>query len=154
MDIREARPNESELIAQLVNAAFAVERKFKNGDRTTSAEIQSKFSQGRFFIAEQDGSAVGTVFVSITGNSGYFGLLAVDPTLQRSGVGRSLIEFAEDLCRRSGCTEMTMCIVSAREDLPAYYSRFGYQVTSTEPVTGDEPFTMPVHFVNMAKPLA
>lgn len=153
MDIREAKVHESEALAQLINAAFHVERAFKNGDRTTIAEIKDMFPAGRFLVAEDNGRILGTVFIRITGDSGYFGLLSVDPGLQRSGIGRTLMQAAEKYCEERGCREMTMRIVDARQDLPGYYSRFGYKVTGREPVPAGIPFTKPVEFVNMAKRL-
>lgn len=154
MQIREAELQEAPVLARIINAAFEVERSFKNGDRTTVAEIESRFLTGRFLVAEEVDRILGTVFVRITDGNGYFGLLAVDPAVQRGGIGRTLMQAAEDDCRQRGCKQMTMCIVDAREDLPGYYSRFGYEVTGTEPVPDDIPFTRQVHFVNMAKQLS
>ncbi len=50
-----------------------------------------------FFVAERENRIVGAVFVRITGNTGYFGMLAVDPALQGSGIGHALREHAEAL---------------------------------------------------------
>ncbi|MCU1222612.1 MAG: GCN5-related N-acetyltransferase [Edaphobacter sp.] len=153
MHIREAEVIEAATIATLINAAFQVERTFKDGDRTSVAEIEGMFTQGCFLVTEDRGRLLGSVFVRITGDTGYFGLLAVDPSLQRGGIGSTLVQSAERYCEQRGCNEMTMRMIDVREDLLDYYSRFGYAVTGREPVPGDIPFTRPVEFVNMAKRL-
>ena len=96
---------------------------------------------------------IGAVYVRITGNTGYFGMLAVAPSSQRSGTGRGLREAAEDYCREHGCTVMTVTTGEFRQELLKYYARFGYQVTGIEPAPEASPFSRPVNVVSMAKPL-
>ena len=55
------------------------------------------------------------------GTSGYLGMLAVDPSQQRFGVGRALLVAAENHCRERGCTEMTLSTGSVRHELLPYY---------------------------------
>ncbi len=106
-----------------------------------------------FFVAEQEGRVVGSVFVRITGGTGYFGMLAVDPALQRSGIGRALREHAEAFCRGRGCTQMTLSTGDFRTELLPYYARAGYAVVGTEPGPAEWSFAKPFRVVHMAKPL-
>ena len=46
--------------------------------------------------------------VRTAGAVGYFGMLAVYAEAQGAGLGRSLLEAAEDNCRRAGCSTMTL----------------------------------------------
>ena len=85
-----------------------------------------------FPVAEQDGRLVGAVEVRTSGAVGYFGMLAVDAGERRAGLGRALVEAAEEHCRRSGCTVMTMSTGEDRTELIPYYEKMGYRVTATE----------------------
>lgn len=51
--------------------------------------------------------------------------VAVAPALQRSGLGRLLLEFAEDVSRSKGFALMT---AHARDSAVPFYQRLGYQV--------------------------
>src|SRR5436853_5425592 len=98
MRIRRATPAEAEEVTRLINAAFEVEREFRKGDRTSESEVQALMDKETILAAEQDGRLIGVVEVRVRGDTGYFGMLAVDPSSRRGGVGRSLVEAAEDLC--------------------------------------------------------
>ncbi|MEO3756125.1 GNAT family N-acetyltransferase [Streptomyces sp. B6B3] len=77
----------------------------------------------------------------------YFGMFAVRPELQGTGVGRLVLAEAERRARADwGAAEMRMKVISAREDLIAWYVRRGYRRTgeiSPFPY-GDERFGIPL----------
>jgi GNAT superfamily N-acetyltransferase len=81
-------------------------------------------------------------------------MLSVDPSQQGSGLGRALVEAAEDHCRASGCTVMDIDVVNLREELPAFYARLGYVETGTAPFPDPQKLKMPAHFILYSKPLA
>jgi predicted N-acetyltransferase YhbS len=152
--IRDAGPDDANEITRVVNAAFEVERPMRiSGDRTSAEQVRELMARERFFVAEQDDRIVGAVFVRITATTGYFGMLAVDPSLQRSGVGRALREHAETYCRERGCTEMTLTTGEFRTELLPYYARAGYKIVSTEPGPAEWRLDKPFKIVHMAKEL-
>jgi predicted N-acetyltransferase YhbS len=153
--IRVAVPEEASEIARIVNAAFEVERPFRlHGERTSQESVRQLMRDGRtFFVAEQDGRMVGAVFVWITGHTGYFGMLSVDPALQRSGIGRALREHAEEFSRQHGCSEMTLTTGDFRTELVPYYTRAGYKIVGTEPGPAEWSMRSGFRVVHMAKPL-
>jgi GNAT superfamily N-acetyltransferase len=60
----------------------------------------------------------------------YFGLFAVSPRRQSGGIGRQVMEYAEEYCRRTWGTEkMEMNVLSGRPALVAWYERRGYRKT-------------------------
>jgi ribosomal protein S18 acetylase RimI-like enzyme len=150
--IRRADNRDASEIARIINAAFEVEREFRQGERTSAAEIARLLERDVFFVAEEDGRLVGAVHTSVDGATGYFGMLAVDPALQRGGVGRALLSAAEEHCRKAGCTKMTMSTGEDRTELIPYYERVGYRVTAIEPSTSAA-FKRPIRIVRMAKDL-
>jgi predicted N-acetyltransferase YhbS len=153
--IRLAAIEEADQVARIINTAFEVERPFRlRGERTSSEDIRRLMLDGNtFFVAEEDHRMAGTVYVRITGHTGYFGMLSVDPALQRSGIGRALREHAEEFCKQHGCTEMTLTTGDFRTELLPYYSRAGYRIVSTEPGSSEWSMRNDFRIVHMAKPL-
>ena len=153
--IRVALIEEADEVARIINAAFEVERPFRlRGDRTSTEDVRQLMSSGNtFFLAEENRRIVGTVYVRINGQTGYFGMLSVDPTLQRNGIGRALREHAEAFCKQRGCTEMTLTTGDFRTELLPYYTRAGYRVVSTQPGSPEWSMRNEFRIVHMAKPL-
>src|SRR5580704_12166548 len=152
---RTADPADAEEIAHLVNSAFGPERFFIDGDRTNPEKVQALLKKGKFLLAEDSGNLAGCVYVELQGERGYFGLLAVDPAQQRTGLGSRLVEAAEEYCRCAGCHFMNITIVNLRTPLFGYYGRLGYVENGTLPFPREQhPPKMPCHLVKMAKPLS
>ncbi|HEY0565701.1 MAG TPA: GNAT family N-acetyltransferase [Terriglobales bacterium] len=151
--IREAGASDSAAIAVIVNAAFQVEKEFRDGQRTSQAQVLTDMQRGTFLVASDGNAILGAVFVKVNGNKGYFGMLSVDPKLQRGGVGRSLLTAAEHFCRERGCEVMTLSTGSVRQELLPYYAKSGYLITKVEPAPSNAPFTRPIDIVHMEKKL-
>jgi ribosomal protein S18 acetylase RimI-like enzyme len=154
MKTRTAEPEDAEEIARLVNVAFRAERFFTDRDRTNPEEVGALLQKGTFLLVEQAGALAGCIYVELRGQRGYFGLLAVDPALQRSGRGSRLVAAAEEYCRAAGGRFMDLTIVNLRTDLPAFYHRLGYTESGTLPFPADQHTNQPCHLVKMSKPLA
>jgi len=151
--IRFAEPADASAIATVVNAAFRPERFFIDADRTNSEKIAALLQTGKFLLLLEDGVLAGCVYTELRGERGYFGLLAVDPQRQRSGIGARLIAAAEQHCRAAGCRFMDLTFVNVRQELPGYYRRFGYGENGTLPFPPEAATKIPVHLVRMSKVL-
>jgi len=150
--VRSATAADVDRIAALVNAAFAVERFFIDGDRTNASEVRTLLERGTFLVAE-NGGLVACIYVEVRGARGYFGLLSVDPDRQGSGLGRHLVAEAEAFCRQAGCAHMDIHTVDLRLELPPFYRRLGYLETGTAPFPEDAHPKQPCHFITMSKAL-
>jgi GNAT superfamily N-acetyltransferase len=152
--MRAAEPADAAAIARLVNDAFRTERFFIDADRTHAGKVGELLQKGKFLLLFDDEALVGCVYTELRGERGYFGLLAVDPQRQRSGIGIRLIAAAEQYCRSAGCRFMDLTFVNVRRELPGYYQQFGYVENDTLPFPTDQAVTkIPVHLVRMSKPL-
>jgi len=154
MKPRTAQREDAENIARLVNTAFRAERFFIDADRTNSEKVGALLQKGKFLLAEEAGALAGCVYVEVRGERGYFGLLAVDPALQRSGLGSRLVAAAEEYCREAGCQFMDLTIVNLRTELPGFYHHLGYVESGTLPFPSEQEANQPCHLVRMSKPLA
>lgn len=77
----------------------------------------------------------------------YLGMLCVSPILQSAGIGRRLLDAAEDLARGEGIAAMEMTVIEGRDTLIAWYERRGYAFTGERrpfPVLRDPPITFVV----------
>ncbi|MGA9965360.1 MAG: GNAT family N-acetyltransferase [Terriglobales bacterium] len=153
METRTAQLEDAENIARLVNAAFRPERFFIDADRTNPEKVRVLMQKGKFLLTEEAGVLTGCVYAELRDERGYFGLLAVDPALQRSGIGSRLIAAAEEYCRAEGCRFMDLTIVNLRIDLPPFYCRLGYLESGTLPFPSEQDANQPCHLVRMSKPL-
>jgi GNAT superfamily N-acetyltransferase len=152
-DTRTATTADAEAIASLVNRAFLVERFFVEGDRTNAAEIRELLASGSFLVIDAGGALAACVYVEVRGERGYFGLLAVEPSLQGKGLGRRLVDAAEAECRAAGCRAIDILVVDLRAELPPFYEKLGYSRTGTEPFTEPGRAKLPCEFIAMSKPL-
>ncbi|HMD18291.1 MAG TPA: GNAT family N-acetyltransferase [Terriglobales bacterium] len=151
--MRTAEPADASAIARLVNAAFRPERFFTDADRTNPEKVGALLQKGKFLLHVEDGRLAGCVYVELCGERGYFGLLTVDPQRQRSGIGACLIAAPEQHCRSAGCRFMDLTFVNLRRELSACYQQFGYVASGTLPFPAEQIAKIPVHLVQMSKPL-
>jgi ribosomal protein S18 acetylase RimI-like enzyme len=118
-------------IVPLVNAAFAVET-FINGPRTDYDEVRRLMDSGTFLVAkERNGETVAAVYAEIGEARGYFGMLAVNPDRQGTGLGRAMVYAAEEHLRQHGCERVDITVLNLRTELFPFYTRLGYTVTGT-----------------------
>lgn len=153
MHLRPATTDDVDRIVAVINAAYRVEDFFKIGDRIDAAGVRHEMERGTFLVLEDDHGLAGCVYVEVTGELGYFGLLSIDPTRQGKGHGTTLLRAAEEFCRGAGCREMEILVVNLRTELPPYYRRHGYVEAGTRPFPHEERTSRPCHFVVMKKPL-
>ena len=148
-----AEPADVEALTRLINAAFSVEGFFIEGDRINSETVRNLMASGQFLIAQDNDGVAACVYLEPRGERAYLGLLSVDPSRQRSGLGSRLVAAAEDHARACGIHYMDLRIVNLRLELPEFYRRLGYLITGTSPFPPEATTKQPCHFVNMSKAL-
>jgi GNAT superfamily N-acetyltransferase len=151
---RKADETDAQELMLLINRAFVVEEPFFTSERIDLAETLEHFRKGTFLLAESGGRLAGCNYVELRGESGYFGLLSVDPKHQGRGLGRILIRQAADFCRDAGCSKIQIRVLNHRTELPPFYERLGYEIAGTEEVEQVATARLPYHFIVMEKPLA
>lgn len=152
--IRVATIEDEPCLVSLINQAFAIET-FLDGERTSAREIQSMFGTGEFLVAIANDVTVASVYTEVQGERGYFGMLSVSASQQGTGLGRTMIQAAEQHCRSKGCKRMELTVLSLRKDLPPLYRKFGYNETGREPfhTTRNIEGNQPCELILMSKQL-
>lgn len=152
--IRIAVTADVEPLARLINAAFVVEHPFIEGERIDPAGVREYMEKGKFLVTEEAAGLAGCVYVELRGERGYLGLLGVEPRRQGTGLGRKLMDAAENYFRAAGCRGIDLRIISPRTPLPPFYERMGYMQTGTAPFAADVPAKVPCHYILMSKELS
>ena len=79
-----------------------------------------------FLVAVVRNKIVGSIMIGYEGHRGWINYLAVDPSLRRQGVGRRLMEQAEELLRKAGCPKINLQVRSANKEAADFYASLGY----------------------------
>lgn len=152
--VRMASLKDAPTITTLINSAFRIaEAFFIDEDRINLESVQNYFTTGKFLLATVDDLPAACVYVEPRGDRAYLGLLSVDPVRQHAGLGKLLMDAAEDYCRELGCRFMDLNVVNLRDELFGFYSRRGYVEIGTSPFPTDVVTRVPCHFVDMSKSL-
>ena len=150
--LRTASPADAPAIAALVNAAFALEHEWVEGDRTSEEEVAALLRQGIFLVVDGDAKPIACAYVEQKGYRCYLGMLAVDPAQQKAGLGRRMMTAAEEFARSRRARSMDIRILSVRQELPAFYHRLGYVDEGTAPYENPRA-RVPAHYILMSKVL-
>ena len=81
-----------------------------------------------FLVAESGGRIVGAVMAGYEGHRGWINYLAVDPSRQRGGLGRKLMDEAERRLRAAGCPKINLQVRPENKAAIAFYERIGFNV--------------------------
>ncbi|MEU1055556.1 GNAT family N-acetyltransferase [Streptomyces sp. NPDC005876] len=153
---------ESAYRGEASRAGWTTEADILEGQRTDPEGVREVVGSpdSTLLTVERDGRIIACCQLEHRGDHAYFGMFAVSPALQGAGLGKLIIAEAERRARAEwGVDEMRMTVISAREDLIAWYERRGYRRTGrTAPFPyGDERFGIPLRddlrFELLVKPL-
>jgi GNAT superfamily N-acetyltransferase len=126
-------------LAQLINDVYAVAESglWREGmERTTAAELVQDIRAGEIVVATRNGEIAGALRLhDVADDMSEFGLLVADPAQRSTGVGRALLDFAEQHSRDRGLRAMQLELLVPREwshpskeFLIGWYGRRGYEL--------------------------
>lgn len=150
MDIsfRKAHKDDISDIVNLVNAAYrgntsrlgwTTEAELLDGQRTDYGEISALIDgpDSMILVGIKNMEVVASLHLQRAPGGAKLGMLAVQPTLQRGGIGRRFLRVAEEVAKANwGARKIKMTVITFREELITYYERRGYKRTG---VTCDFP---------------
>jgi predicted N-acetyltransferase YhbS len=95
------------------------------GDRRASLEFATRHPETRPFVADDDGTVVGTGLVTVSGPAAWIGTVWVDPAWRRRGVGLALTQAAIEAGEAAGARTFLLVATEAGRPL---YERLGFEV--------------------------
>jgi ribosomal protein S18 acetylase RimI-like enzyme len=164
--IREAGIADVPGLNKLVNSAYrgesskqgwTTEADLLDGIRTNEKGLTEMIIRrdAVILLAEEATELQGCVFLEQQDDALYLGMLTVKPGLQGKGIGKLLMEAAEERARAIGCSKIKMTVITVRKELIAYYERKGYSDTGErKPFPNDPEFgiqNQPLEFMVMKK---
>ena len=124
MRIRELRRGEEEAVVALW-LACALTRPWN--DPRKDIERKLAHSPSLFLVGLDDDELVGSVMAGYDGHRGWINYLAVHPSWQGQGLGRALMEAAEERLRALGCPKINLQVREGNEAAAAFYDAIGYE---------------------------
>lgn len=172
-EIQPAKLSDVDELVHLINSAYrgsdshagwTTEAGFLDGQRTDAALLLQVLKRPDSVILTLRESGrreiLSCVHVEKSGDDCALGMLTVNPRLQAAGLGRQLLDYAEDFARRQWrARRVVLSVIQVRDTLIAWYERRGYRKTGeTKPFPyGDErcgvPLRPDLHFVVFEKQL-
>ncbi|MCL7376854.1 GNAT family N-acetyltransferase [Streptomyces sp. 35G-GA-8] len=154
---RDATAADTDALVDLIESAYrgdssrtgwTTEADILAGQRTDPRGVLDviESSGSRLLAIERDGALVACCQLEHRGDAAYFGMFAVSPGAQGSGLGKQVMAVAERVAVETwGVREMHMTVITVREELIAWYERRGYRRTGKlYPFPyGDERFGIP-----------
>ena len=97
--------------------------------RDPRASIARKiaFGDGLFWLAEEEGRAVGTVMAGYDGHRGWIYSLGVHSGVRRTGIGRALVAEAERALAALGCPKVNLQVLTSKRDAHEFWRSLGYE---------------------------
>lgn len=134
MDIREATVDDlPAILALYAQPALDNGRCLTVNQAAAIFRTMQSYPCYKLFVAEQDERVVGTFALMIMENLGHQGApsglvedVAVDPSCQRQGIGRAMLDFAMARCRDAGCYKMALSANRIRTRAHAFYESLGF----------------------------
>ena len=100
------------------------------------SDYEALVGQGRTWVADLDGEVVGILVLQDAADHLLVENVAVSPSAQRRGIGRRLLDHAEERARSAGLTEVRLYTHEAMTENIAYYPRRGFRETHRQAEDG------------------
>lgn len=123
--IREYRADDEEAVVSLW-VACELTRPWNDPRRDIARKLAD--SPELLLVGEQDGQVVGTVMAGYDGHRGWINYLAVGPAWQRRGLGRALVDAAEERLAALGCAKINLQVRDENEAARGFYEAIGYRL--------------------------
>jgi GNAT superfamily N-acetyltransferase len=144
-----------ERLARLINDVYAIAERglWRDGAmRTTARDLAELIREREIAVATREERIVGCIRIhDISASTAEFGMLVAAPDTRGSGVGRALLDFAEEHARRRGRRAMRLELLVPRAwshpsktFLKAWYGRNGYRVVRTDSMDDAYPHLAPL----------
>ena len=133
-----------QVVVEIINQVYRSEKKSKSwtteahllgGKRVENESFEKllKEENSKIYLAKFQDKIIGNIQAKLKNDDIYIGLFAVQPDFQSSGIGKKLLEYAENNSSNiyNKANKFKMLVISIRTDLIEFYKRRGYKVTNS-----------------------
>jgi ribosomal protein S18 acetylase RimI-like enzyme len=142
-------------LADMINGVYATAERglWRQGaTRTTASELAGLIAVGEIAVATRRGELAGAVRLrDVAADASEFGMLAAASAHRGTGVGRALVDFAEESSRARGLRAIRLELLLPRtwrhpskEALKAWYVRRGYRLVGAGSIDVAHPHLAPL----------
>ena len=136
-----AIPADASAITSLLNSAYRGERSrsgwtteadlIAGETRTVETQVEALIRQPEsvFLLLREENRLLGCVNLQVHHPRVYFGMFSVQPGEQGRGLGKRLLQAAEEYALQQQATHIYMSVISLRTELINWYQRHGYRDT-------------------------
>ena len=125
--IRPAQAQDADALTKCIDAAYAIYRDRITDLPAVSEGIAGEIQAHHVWVAEVDQSVVGGLILIPRDGFALLANVAVDPMLRGLGLGRRLIERAEEECRRLCLGELRLTTHAAMPETLRLYEHLGWK---------------------------
>ena len=163
MSISIAQQQDISALVSLMDNAYRGERSKQGwtseadlfiGNKRTDEETVTKLinKPGSVFLkyTNEDEGIEGCVYLHKKESKLYLGMFSVAPSAQGKGIGKKLLNAADEYAKEQHCSLIYMTVITVREELIAWYEKNGYKRTDRVlPFPVDERFGIPTQPLEM-----
>ena len=80
-----------------------------------------------FLVSLMNGQIVATVMAGYEGHRGWINYLAVHPRYRHKGIGRRMMEAAEEYLRSLGCPKINLQVRGSNTEVIEFYQKIGFK---------------------------
>lgn len=129
MEIRSYQPGDEDAVVALWQATGLSVNPLN--DPRADIDLCLSSGHGEVLVGLEVNALVATVMVGHDGHRGWYYYLAADPSHQRRGLGRAMVEAAEAWLTERGLPKVEILVRDINEDVQSFYQKLGY---AREPV--------------------
>jgi len=123
IEIRPFEPSDSDAVVQLwTDCGLVVPWNDPRKDIQRKLSVQSEM----FLVGCSDIHLIASVMAGYDGHRGWINYLAVHPEHRNSGIGRRMMEEAEDLLRAASCPKINLQVRSSNAAVIEFYQGVGF----------------------------
>ena len=125
--VREANANDADAVKACVVAAFDIyTERIGKPPAPMLLDFPAEIEARHVWLAESNGEIIGVLVQYETEEGFYIDTVAVEPYLQGTGVGKALLQFAEQEALRRGYDSIYLCTNAKMTENQIFYPRIGY----------------------------
>ena len=125
--IREASASDADAVKACVVAAFEIYiERIGKPPAPMLLDFPAEIEARHVWLGESHGEVVGVLVQYETKQGFYIDTVAVHPHLQGTGVGKALLQFAEQEALRHGYDSIYLCTNAKMTENQIFYPRIGY----------------------------